>query len=90
MQEGLASGMVVIGSATGGTAETIRHDENGLLFQAGDAADLAKQVKYLLDHPQIRSRLAETGVQTAKQKFDIDVMVNNLESYLEQVYAKSR
>ena len=38
MQEGLASGMVVIGSENGGTAETISHGENGLLFQAGDAA----------------------------------------------------
>jgi glycosyltransferase involved in cell wall biosynthesis len=89
MQEGLASGMVVIGSANGGTAETIVHGENGLLFQAGDAADLARQVKYLLDTPQIRSRLAENGVQTAKQRFDIDVMVKNLEAYLEQVNAKN-
>jgi glycosyltransferase involved in cell wall biosynthesis len=88
MQEGLASGMVVIGSANGGTAETIVHGENGLLFQAGDAADLARQVKYLLDHPQFRGRLAENGVQTAKQRFDIDVMVKNLEAYLEQVNAK--
>ena len=37
MQEGLASGMVVVGSANGGTAETISHGENGLLFAPGDA-----------------------------------------------------
>ena len=89
MQEGLASGMVVIGSANGGTAETIVHRENGLLFKAGDAEDLADQIRYLLDNPQVRPRLAENGVQTAKQRFDINVMVNNLEAYLEQVHAKT-
>jgi glycosyltransferase involved in cell wall biosynthesis len=89
MQEGLASGMVVIGSANGGTAETISHGENGLLFQAGDAADLANQIKYLLENPQSCRRLAENGVQTAKQRFDISVLVKNLEAYLEQVNAKA-
>jgi glycosyltransferase involved in cell wall biosynthesis len=89
MQEGLASGMVVIGSANGGTAETIVHGENGLLFQAGDAVDLADQIKYLHENPQVRRRLAENGVQTAKQRFDITVLVKNLEAYLEQVNAKA-
>lgn len=90
MQEGLASGLVVIGSANGGTAETILHDENGLLFPAGDADALAARIALLLDQPAKRRHLAEGGVQTAQQKFDIRVMVNNLETYLEQVYAKSR
>ena len=90
MQEGLASGMVVIGSATGGTAETIVHEENGLLFQAGDADELADRINLLLDQPSKRRFLAEGGVRTAKQKFDINVMVSELEKYLEQVNAKSR
>ena len=90
MQEGLASGMVVIGSATGGTAETIVHDENGLLFKAGDAAELADRINLLLDQPSKRRLLADSGVRTAKQRFDINVMVSELEKYLEQVHAKTR
>lgn len=88
MQEGLASGMVVIGSATGGTAETIATGENGLLFQAGNANELAARIQLLLDQPSIRRTLADGGVKTAKQKFDINVMVHELEKYLEQVNAK--
>jgi glycosyltransferase involved in cell wall biosynthesis len=90
MQEGLASGMVVIGSANGGTAETIVHNENGLLFKAGDANELADRINLLLDQPAKRRRLADGGVHTAKQRFDINVMVSELEKYLEQVNAKLR
>jgi glycosyltransferase involved in cell wall biosynthesis len=90
MQEGLASGMVVIGSASGGIAETIRHDENGLLFKPGDGDELADRIALLLEQPTKRRLLADGGVRTAKQMFDINVMVNNLETYLEQVNAKPR
>jgi glycosyltransferase involved in cell wall biosynthesis len=85
MQEGLASGMVVIGSATGGTAETISHGENGLLFPAGDAPALAKQIAGLLSHPASRYALAEAGRRTAVEKFELDRMVNDIEDYLEQI-----
>lgn len=90
MQEGLASGMVVIGSATGGTAETIVHGENGLLFEAGNADALAGQIALLLEQPALRRTLAEGGVRTARERFDIHVMVDALERYLEQVHATAR
>ncbi len=90
MQEGLACGMVVIGSAAGGNAETIRHGENGLLFTPGNGNELADQIAFLLDQPAKRRILADGGVRTARQMFDIHVMINNLEAYLEQVNAKPR
>lgn len=90
MQEGLACGMVVIGSANGGTAETISHGENGLLFQAGDAAELAEQVKRLLDDPALQRSLAVEGRRTAQERFDINKMVGELETYLKGVGEKNR
>ncbi len=90
MQEGLASGMVVIGSANGGTAETIVHGENGLLFQAGDAVGLAEQVKRLLNDPSLRRTLAVSGRKTAEERFDINKMVCELETYLKEVDEKAR
>jgi len=90
MQEGLACGMVVVGSATGGTAETIVHGENGLLFQAGDAAGLAEQVKRLLDDPALRRLLAVEGRRTAEACFDINTLVSELESYLAKVDENAR
>jgi glycogen synthase len=87
MQEGLASGMVVIGSATGGTAETLVHGENGLLFEAGNAGELSACIGSLLDRPALRRSLADGGMQTARERFDIRVMTHALERYLEQVHA---
>ena len=92
MQEGLACGMVIIGSANGGTAETIVHGENGLLFPAGDATELAEQVKRLLDNPSLQRSLAKAGRCVAEERFDIHKMVDALESYLVKVdeYAREK
>lgn len=90
MQEGLACGMVVIGSANGGTAETITHGENGLLFQAGDGAGLAEQIRRLLNDSTLRRSLAEAGRKIAEERFDIDKMIIELEDYLMKVDEKAR
>ncbi len=87
MQEGLASGMVVVGSATGGTREIIVDGDNGLLFPPGDAPRLAAQLERLMADSSLRRRLAARGQHTATEKFDINQMVDNIETYLEQVNA---
>ena len=50
-REALAAGVPVIASRIGGIPETVRHEVNGLLFEPGDAADLARQIRRLLDEP---------------------------------------
>jgi glycosyltransferase involved in cell wall biosynthesis len=90
MQEGLASGMVVVGSANGGTAETILNGENGLLFDAGDANGLAAQIKRLVNDPSLRRKLAENGRRTAEERFDINKMLDGIEMYLKEVNEKAR
>lgn len=87
MQEGLASGMVVIGAATGGTTEIIRHDENGLLFPAADASALAACLRILLTDSTIALRLATAGRQTAIEQFALPRMVDEIESYLVEMNA---
>jgi glycosyltransferase involved in cell wall biosynthesis len=39
-------------------AEAIEHGVSGLLFTPGDAADLAAQLRRLMDEPGLRERLA--------------------------------
>ena len=85
MQEGLASGMVVVGSATGGTKEIIVDGENGLLFPAGDAPALAAQLERLIADISLRRRLTARGRCTATEEFDINQMLDNIEAYLEHV-----
>lgn len=49
--EAFAAGVPVIASRLGSLAAMIRHRETGLLFEPGNAADLAAQVRWFLSNP---------------------------------------
>ena len=51
IKEANASGLPVIASRLGGMAELVTHDVDGLLFEAGDAAALAYQLRRLQHQP---------------------------------------
>jgi glycosyltransferase involved in cell wall biosynthesis len=70
--EAFASGKPVIGAAIGGIAELVDHQENGLLFRAGNADDLAGQIQHLLDHPEKLKAFGMAARQKAEQKFDAE------------------
>jgi len=51
----------VITANTGGMAEYVRHEVNGLSYQHRSSADLATQMQRLLDDPLLARRLGEKG-----------------------------
>jgi len=57
IHEAFIAGIPVITSNIGGMAELIRDGENGLLFEVGDSADLAKQMQTVIDNPELIERL---------------------------------
>ncbi len=56
-REALAAGVPVIASRIGGIPETVRHGTNGLLFEPGDPADLARQIRRLIEEPELLDHL---------------------------------
>jgi glycosyltransferase involved in cell wall biosynthesis len=58
MQEAFLFGVPVIASDIGGMTELVKDGENGLLFKAGDAADLRRKVEHLARNPGEVGRLA--------------------------------
>src|SRR5262249_30876346 len=50
--EALACGLSVIGSNLGSISEFINDHRTGLLFNPGDADDLAAKVRWAFDHPE--------------------------------------
>jgi glycosyltransferase involved in cell wall biosynthesis len=58
IREGFRAGVAVVASNHGAMAEAIEHEVTGLRFTPGDAADLAAQIRRLLDDPDLRRRLA--------------------------------
>lgn len=59
--ESQAMQVPLVGSNIGGIAELIAHERDGLLFDTGDAADLARQLQRLLDEPGLRDRLSASA-----------------------------
>ena len=65
--ESLASGTPVIGSRMGGIPERIRDGWNGLLFNAGDAQQLAEKINLLLDNSQMALEMGRNGRAQVEQ-----------------------
>ena len=84
-QEAMLSGLVVVGTRTGGTKEILEHGVNGLTFAPEDAGGLARQIKRLAADPGLRRRLAEAGRRTVLEGFTLTRMVDEIEAHLEDV-----
>jgi glycosyltransferase involved in cell wall biosynthesis len=76
--EALAAGRPVIAARAGALPELVQHGENGLLFEPGDAADLAAQLRRLLVEPDLLAVLARGA--RPRRAFD-DEMAEVVEIY---------
>jgi len=63
--ESFATNTPVIASNLAGMAEAITHEVNGLLFEQGNAADLAAQIERFIQEPQLRKKLSN-GIPKVK------------------------
>ena len=60
IKEAFVAGVPVITSDLGGMAELVQDERGGLLFRAGDAEDLRRILRRLIDDPACLRRLRET------------------------------
>ncbi|MBL6082182.1 glycosyltransferase family 4 protein [Belnapia sp. T18] len=77
----LACGVPTIASRVGGNVEIVRDGESGLLFEKGNAADLARAITRLAVDASLRTRLSEGG-QLAGSRFTFERMVGHMEQFL--------
>jgi len=80
--EAMASGLPVIGTLTGGSAELFEHGKNALTYQAGDAQQLADNVLRLAGDSMLREQMARTGQNQVRKQFNLPEIVSQIESYL--------
>src|SRR5579884_1556563 len=71
LMEAMACGCACIASNVGGNPELIRREETGLLFEAGDAAALAAQLRRLFEDAPLRRRLAKVGQEFVCRNFSL-------------------
>jgi glycosyltransferase involved in cell wall biosynthesis len=83
--EGMISGLVIVATPTGGTPEIVLDGKNGLLFAPGNPEDLAQKIARLVDDPELRRKLAKAGKQTILERFSVEKMMDDMESFLQDV-----
>lgn len=85
LMEAMASGCAVVASRVGGNPELVRHGENGLLFEPGDAAGLRQELLLLESNPALRRRLGAAAAATIREKFSLHAAVRRIEALYESL-----
>ncbi|MBT8112913.1 MAG: glycosyltransferase [Gammaproteobacteria bacterium] len=67
--EAFSQGLPVIASRLGGLAEVVEHGVTGLHFEAGDAKDLAKKVRWMYEHPEERRQMGVNARRVYETKY---------------------
>lgn len=82
--EAMASGLPVVAARVGGVEEVIRNGENGMLFDADDAAGLETALKLLVSESDLRARL---GQQARRDIVEASSLVR-MRRDLEELYGR--
>lgn len=83
MQEAMSMGLLVIGTATGGSSELLVHERTGLVFEAGNVRCLAQRLEQAATNPRLVAELAAAGQSCVRSSFRIDQTISKVEVYLQ-------
>lgn len=90
IQEGMASGLAVVGARCGGTLDLVRPDVTGRQFEPGIASDLRAQVRSLVQNPARRIAMGEAGRQAAERRSWPSVMGELMQHYRHVIQRSAR
>jgi glycosyltransferase involved in cell wall biosynthesis len=82
--EAMASGLAVVGTASGGSAEILEDGANALVIPPEDPGALAECLLRLAREPGLVQRLAEAGQARVRERYDMVHVGGLLEEYLRQ------
>ena len=86
--EAMASGLPVIATNIGGIPEMINHGKNGLLIEAGNHKQLAKNIIALLENKKLAKSLGSKARSHVVQNFDVRIMANKTKQFYKEVLAQ--
>ena len=76
--EAMACGCSLVASRVGGTPELLGNDERGLLFQPGDAGDLAAKLTAFIANEQLRREFGTRAAEFARRKLSIEIAAGRM------------
>ncbi len=83
--EAMAMGCPLVAARTGGIPEMVDDGANGLLFESGQAGDLARKVEVLLDDRGLAGRLGHRAGVDAGLRYSPAAVARSLEAYYREV-----
>ena len=83
--EAMACGCPSVGSRVGGTPELIGNDERGLLFQTGDAGDLAAKLATLIENESLRREFGTRAADYARTRLSVEIAAQRMGEIYEMV-----
>ncbi len=89
--EAFGAGLPVIASRIGSLAELVEHGQTGLLFNAGDAADLARTMVWAHEHPDEMATMGRNARARYESHYTPDINYRQLRAiYRDAIDAKNR
>jgi glycosyltransferase involved in cell wall biosynthesis len=82
--EYLAVGKAVVVTNVGGNSEIINDDKNGFLVPFNDKELLVDRIKTLLHNSEKKKEFEENAIETIKNKFTEDQMIENIENFFRE------
>jgi glycosyltransferase involved in cell wall biosynthesis len=82
--EAFATGLPVIGSRLGSISEIVEDGRTGLLFQAGNASELAAKVRWAAEHPAEMRQMGINAHSEFEAKYTAEIGYKNLIACYEQ------
>ena len=90
IKEAMATGLPVIATRHAGIPELVTHKLEGLLVPERSVTSLAAKMKYLIERPQLRSRMGRRGREKVERNFDSAKQVKRLEQIYQMLIRKGR
>ncbi|MBP6964210.1 MAG: glycosyltransferase family 4 protein [Armatimonadetes bacterium] len=88
--EAFSAGKPVIASNMGGIPELVEHGADGLIFEAGNADELASCMRRLIDDPAMASEMGRRGRAKVEERFSIEKYMESLLAIYERLLGRGR
>jgi glycosyltransferase involved in cell wall biosynthesis len=69
--ESMIHGKPIVCSQIGGLSEIVEEGKTGLLFEPGNAEDLAEKIRYLWERPELCAKMGEAGREKALREYSL-------------------
>lgn len=86
--EAFSAGKPVIASNMGGIPELVDHGADGLIFEAGNADELASCMRRLIDDPALASDMGRRGRAKVEERFSIEKYMESLLAIYERLLSR--